>query len=62
MSEQRHWDKPESEPIHIFVDAAGLTSRCAAVMFCDDEVHYTDGVPNKVIMEKFNKRNDRQGH
>ena len=33
--------------------------RCAAVLFIDGAVFYTDGVPNDEILDKFQNRNDR---
>ena len=33
--------------------------RCAAVLFIDGAVYFTDGVPNVEILDKFQNRNDR---
>ena len=36
-----------------------LDGRCAAILFIDGAIYFTDGVPNGEIMDKFQSRSDR---
>ena len=44
----------------MFVDAAGQPMRCAAVLFSEYGIHYTDGKPSKAIVSRLAKRCDSQ--
>ena len=52
---QRFWKYPVAPLAHLFVDAAGKSSRCAAVLFIDGAVYFTDGVPNVEILDKVSE-------
>lgn len=62
--EERNWHAPESDCVHLFVDATGVSSRkcerCAAVLYVDGHWHYTDGVPAKKLMACLQNRGDNQ--
>lgn len=58
--EERFWEVSEAPVAHMFVDASGIESRCAAVLFIDGKCLYTDGVPRQQIMDQFLARRDRQ--
>ena len=44
----------------MFVDAAGHSSRCAAVLCCESGCFYTDGVPSSQIVNRLVDRRDNQ--
>ena len=54
--EERFWEQSEAPAAHMFVDASGKESRCAAVLFIDGRCLYTDGVPRQQIMNQFLNR------
>ena len=60
VSELRQWYEAELRPCHLFVDAASTPARCAAVLFLDGEVLYTDGPPAQCLMSQFVSRGDKQ--
>ena len=60
VAEMRAWNFDERRPCHLFVDAASTPARCAAVLFVDGHVLYTDGPPAPSLMHQLAARNDNQ--
>ena len=60
VCEEHPWETPQDAIVHLLVDAAGEPSRCAAVLFVDGRIIYTDGAPSKAITNRLAKRADSQ--
>lgn len=60
VTETKPWTEGGRARAHIFVDAASTPARCAAVLFCDDEVWYTDGPPSTRLLDQLAARRDNQ--
>ena len=50
----------DDELCHLFLDAASTPPRCAAVLFANQQILYTDVEPPEWLMEQFQSRNDKQ--
>jgi hypothetical protein len=46
IAEKRSWRRHDEQPAHLYVDARSTPARCAAVLFMDGRVLYTDGKPS----------------
>ena len=60
VAEQRPWHEGHQRPCFLFVDAASSPARCAAVLFRDGEIHYTDGAPCPHLLDQLVVRGDTQ--
>lgn len=61
VTEHRPWEMMSEERVcRLFVDAASTPPRCAAVLFIDGRVLYTDVAPNKQLLDQLAARNDKQ--
>ena len=60
ICEEHPWEAPKTPVARMFVDAAGKTSRCAAILFCEFGCFFTDGKPSAAIMDRFVSRKDKQ--
>ena len=60
ICEEHPWVESSSPLAHLYVDARSTPARCAAVLFIDGDVHYTDGEPSEEVMSRFRARGDRQ--
>jgi hypothetical protein len=60
VTEMRLWSVVCRGLCHLFVDAASTPARCAAVLFVDGRVLYTDGPPAACVMAQVASRNDKQ--
>ena len=60
ISELREWQHVDNGVCHLFVDAASSPARCAAVLFHDGEVSYTDAAPNDAMWALLKERRDKQ--
>ena len=60
ICEEHYWGAPLTSVAHMWVDARGVPSRLAAVLFIDGEWFYTDGAPSDGVMSRFKARRDRQ--
>jgi len=58
IAEKRAWKQQTRAPAHLYVDARSTPPRCAAVLFLDGKVLYTDGPPGAVHMSQIKKRGD----
>lgn len=60
VSEFRPWEKTESKACRLFVDAASTPPRCAAVLFIDGRICFTDVKPSAQLMSQLQARKDNQ--
>ena len=60
IAEQRSWNQRSMSPAHLYVDARSTPPRCAAVLFIDGEVLFTDGKPGASHMRHIGERGDGQ--
>ena len=60
IAEQRVWEQSERPVCRLFVDAASTPARCAAVLFIDGRILYTDGAPGVSLLAKLQQRGDKQ--
>jgi hypothetical protein len=61
VTEHRPWEMMSEERVcRLFVDAASTPPRCAAVLFIDGRVLYTDVAPSKQLLDQLAARNDKQ--
>jgi len=60
MVELRRWNVPDTEPVHLFCDAAGAPARVAAVLWVDGQWLFSDGPPPAKVLELWTVRADQQ--
>ena len=60
ICEEHEWKAPDSALAHMLVDARGSPAHCAAVLFVNGQVHFTDGAPSEAVMARFRQRADNQ--
>ena len=60
LCELRPWNSIYTKPCRLFVDAAGMPARCAAVLWSAGNWDYTDGAPPAEIVASFRSRGDNQ--
>ena len=60
ITEVRPWALPAGEFWHLFVDAATTPPKCAAVLFANRRIYYTDATPPVELMNTFKVRGDKQ--
>ena len=60
ISELREWQHVDNGVCHLFVDAASSPARCAAVLFDNGDVSYTDAAPNDAMWALLRDRRDKQ--
>ena len=58
IAENRGWNQQLMAPVHLYVDARSTPPRCAAVIFIDGRVLFTDGPPGDRHMSHIKKRGD----
>ncbi len=60
VSERRDWVLADEAPCFIFVDAASIPARSAAVLVRDGVMEFTDGEPTVAMMCQLKARRDKQ--
>ena len=60
ISELRCWNVPDTDPVHLFCDAAGEPARVAAVVWVDGKVWYSDCPPPPEVTALWTVRKDQQ--